>query len=90
MNTCRVKAINVIAVPSITRSADDRRVQVLTLGGQILQHKRTFVAGSRDLNNLMVNVKSQLLSQTTETLDPSWWTDVTDIEIKRYRAMNKI
>ncbi|MCP4528469.1 MAG: hypothetical protein GY833_21505 [Aestuariibacter sp.] len=90
MNICLTKAINVITVPSVTRSADDRRVQVLTLGGRILQHKRTFTAGSRELNSLMGNVKAQLLNGTTETLDPSWWSDITDNETKRYRAINKI
>lgn len=90
MNTCLTKAINVITVPSATRTRGGCRVQVLTLGGRIIQHKRTFSDDSRELNNLLGNVKATLLRGTTETLDPSWWNDVTENETKRYRAINKI
>ncbi len=90
MNICLTKAINVIAVPSATRTVNSRRVQVLTLGGRIIQHKRSFVEGSRELNSLVANVKSKLQNGTTSILDPSWWSDVTDNETKRYRAIHKI
>lgn len=63
---------------------------MLTLDGRILQHKRTFLKDSQTLNTLLDKVKTKLRTQSTQSLDPHWWTDVTELTTKRYRAIHQI